>query len=1018
MSLAVRRSAVLACLLLIALPSLAARGLIIQDFESGSIVLDSYPGQDSEPGGWALVTDDTYEGNYALRLDGNTWKQEAIAPQPVLAGSVWQVAVKVDRIGEMQGFGVGDGASELFYSFGGEQLPEGSQWWTVYQGAHGDGDWHVYLLPIGEDWPATYGYLPTLDRLFYVNDNDDGGAAIVLFDAIVDVSADLPVAPTVDAWHEITRLEQRADGRWRAGVQFHSSVTDPDSPSHDYHWDFGDGLASSETDPFHEFIVTADHFYAVGLDVTDPEGMAGGDTCQVAVEPGGPGLPIEVNFVGDIMIGRSYESPGGIIDDYGVDAIFAPTKPIFADAADLSCCNLEVPFTDQGEPHPTKSVVFRARPENFVGVVNAGIDLCDLGNNHIVDYGEPGLLQTRQLCADAGILHFGAGRNDREALAPAFVTEQGIRLAFLGLSNRTGRRWNYQPFLDAGASKPGFGYLIPKNLNESIAASRDLADILIVQTHSGNEYETQGAPNEGEPGGACPGTPFENSPPPVEAAEIGPDDPDFRFRNEPTPSERELRRQSLDLGADILINHHPHVLQGFEVHDGKLIAHSLGNFIFDLYYPETMPTLVLTLEIEKTGITGYTLVPAWIDDYITQPATGALGRAIMDMLADYSRDMGALVAVDPFRNMARIHLDPAEAPTMLGDFQVALPMREESGFALSRPHEHAGPGSLSLVLSASGDGLGDWEIRFGRELLWHGGFEAEGATFWDDNSADEWLDETESQAGQRSLALRRDNGAGAAVGTDLERHLPCDPAKAHSFLGWMKGIDAEGANILARFYPDRYAGSPVSSTALGPDLSGSGDWSQQWAELETPENGGWFELRCTLDPPGAAAESRAWFDELKFVEWEPWQPGQAGLPLPHPNNLGFVQIRSTNSALDLATLLYRETAFAQDLTTLPASTPAPAGRLAQNYPNPFNPSTRIELSLPASAPTTPVHLAIYDLRGRRLVTLFEGSLSGGESRIFDWQGRDAADRALPSGVYFSRARFGDRRESRKMILLR
>ena len=57
---------------------------------------------------------------------------------------------------------------------------------------------------------------------------------------------------------------------------------------------------------------------------------------------------------------------------------------------------------------------------------------------------------------------------------------------------------------------------------------------------------------------------------------------------------------ALDLGADVLINHHPHVLQGFESYDGKLIAHSLGNFIFDLYYPETMPTMVLTLEIDKT----------------------------------------------------------------------------------------------------------------------------------------------------------------------------------------------------------------------------------------------------------------------------------------------------------------------------------------------------------------------------------------------------------------------------------
>ena len=1008
-----------ALVLLVAAPALGARGVVIQDFESGSVTLDSYPDQDSDPGDWSLVTNDTYEGSYALRLYGNTWKQQSIAPYAVDPGTVWQVAVRVDQIGEMQGFGVGDGTNELLYSFAGEQLPEGEQWWTVYQGAHYHSDeWELYLLPIGEDWQATYGALPTLDRLFYINDNDDGGQAVVLFDAVIDVTDDLPVAPTVDASYTTTRQERVARGLYRLTLQFHSQVDDPDSATHDYLWDFGDGATSTATDPTHEFLVQANYPYAVGLTVTDPDGYTGGDTCQVAVEVGEGGGPVTVNFVGDIMIGRAYENNGGIIDSYGVDAIFDPTKPIFGDAADLSCANLEVPFTDQGSGHPTKSVVFRAEPQNFAGVANAGIELCDLGNNHIVDYGEVGMLQTQSLCDDAGILHFGSGRDDREALAPAFVTERGIRMAFLGLSNRTGRRWNYQPFLDAGASKPGFAYLIPKNLEESIDAVRDLADIVIVQTHSGNEYETQGAPNEGEPGGAKSVT-LPTEPMPVEAVEIGPDTPNFKFRNEPTPTERELRRLALDEGADILINHHPHVLQGFETHDGKLIVHCLGNFIFDLYYPETMPTIVFTLEIEKTGITGYRFVPAWIDDYITQPATGMLGREIMDMLADYSRDMGAIVATNVYTGEARVFLSPGEAPTWVDAYQATVPLRDEGGQQLSRPHEVTGPGSLSRIVNVSGDGLAGYEVRVGREILWHGNFEDEGATFWDDNTSDEWLDDSEAWRGQRSLALRRSFGQSSHVGTDLEKHLACDPTKEHSFLGWTKTVDATGVNILARFYPDRYAGSPVSSTPIGDDLTGTHEWFQQWAELETPENGDWFELRCNLSAPAAADESRAWFDELKFIEWEPWQPGADGLDVPHPNNYRFVQIRSAEGGVSEVTLTYEETAYAQDLTALPESAPAVKGRLAQNYPNPFNPSTRIELAIPADGPDrVDTELSIFDVRGRRLVTLFSGDLAGGERRVFDWDGRDGSGRELPSGVYFSRARFGTRAESRKMILLR
>ena len=132
-----------------------------------------------------------------------------------------------------------------------------------------------------------------------------------------------------------------------------------------------------------------------------------------------------------------------------------------------------------------------------------------------------------------------------------------------------------------------------------------------------------------------------------------------------------------------------------------------------------------------------------------------------------------------------------------------------------------------------------------------------------------------------------------------------------------------------------------------------------------------------------------------------------------------MQIRTASGGVTEIDLAYEETAYAQDLTALPEAAPRPKGRLAQNYPNPFNPSTRIELSLPAGgADRVDTELAIFDVQGRRLVTLFSGTLAEGEQRVFDWDGRDEAGRELPSGVYFSRARFGSRAESRKMILLR
>jgi poly-gamma-glutamate capsule biosynthesis protein CapA/YwtB (metallophosphatase superfamily) len=995
-------------LVLFPVSPLSARGTVIEDFETGTVDLVGYPNQDHDPTAWEVTSANTYGGtSYALRIHGNSWKLQSVAPVTLDHGTVWQVAAYIEDLGEMQAFGVSDGVNELLYTFAGSQLPQTEKWWTVYQGAFPREVWFAYLLPLGRDWHTTYGYLPTVTHLIYVNDDDGGGSTgATVFDEIIDVTDDLPVPPAVTIEYTVESTQRVAANLFRATIQFYGYVFDPDSNTHEFHWDFGDGATSAEQNPGHEFLVEADHTYTVGFTAWDPDGLAGHDTCQVTVEPGPGDPPATVNFVGDVMTARSYEVPGGIIDTYGVESIFEPTLSIFGEAADVNVCNLECPFTDRGSPHPTKSVVFRARPENIAGVHYAGVDLVSLGNNHIIDYGEPGMLQTQSLLDSLEIRHSGAGTNSYFALQPTFWTEQGIRMAFLGQCNRTGRQWNYQPFLDAGYVKPGFAYFLPPNLEGVLAETGNLADIVVLQTHSGDEYETQ--PPDQDP----------NRPAPVEAVEIEADDPDFRFPIEPTPGDRELRRMALDLGADVLINHHPHVLQGFEVHQGKLIAHSLGNFVFDLYYPETMPTLVLTLEVVKTGIVGYTFVPAWIDDYVPQPASGTLGREIMDRMADYSRPMDALVAVDPVNGSARIHLGRETADSSLSAVATTAPLVIESGYRISPPVELAGVGNLSRILSVSGPGVVDWEVRWGREILWHGGFEDEGATFWDDNTEDEWLDDTVSWAGVRSLALRRDAGDPERVGTDLEKHLPCDPGKRHTARGHVRADNAADAVLMARFYSGRYSSTPLSSTDVGSRVTGTQDWIGVWQNLETPGSGTYFEVRCENGPP-ASGTGHAWFDELAFVEWEPWVPAKGPIAVPSPNNYRFVQIRSVDPAAITVTVRYQETSYAGNPTSAPGPVIVAGSRpMLRSFPNPFRTGTTVELTLPRSSGPVPVRLDVYDIRGRRVASLFKGRLVGGVPHPFSWNGTDVRGRTVASGVYFTRAEAGGRVETRKLLLLR
>ena len=989
------------------------RGVSIEDFNSGTPVLASYPDQDLDPNDWQLNTSNPYQGSgSSLRLHGNTWKTQSIPPVAVADTTVWQVAIYCENRGEMQAFGVSDGQNELFYTFFGRDLPADTNWYTVNQGALPQNQWHRYLLPIGRDWEISFGYLPDLDQLIYVNDDDAGYNGATLFDAIADVTEDLPRAPRARILYTVEKQSQVSDKLYRLAVQFYGEVFDPDSETHTWAWDFGDSTTSDRPDPLHEFLVHADYPYTVGVQVTDPDGMAAGDTCQVAVAAGSQEGPLTVNFVGDVFTGRGYENSGGIIDTYGIEALYTPTLGILGQAADVNVVNLEVPYTDRGTPHPTKSVVFRSEPQNISGIQYAGIDVVTLGNNHIIDYGEIGMIDTIDGLKQMNIKYSGAGSTEYLALLPTFWTEKGVRLGFLGLCNRTGRQWNYQPFLDAGYDKPGFAYLLPGNLATSIDYTRPLADIVIVQTHSGDEYETAPPPD-----GLLAGLPAIS--PRVEAASLNPSDPDFKFRNEPTPGERELRRQAIDFGADILINHHPHVLQGFEAYNGKLIAHSLGNFIFDLYYTETMPTLVLTLEVEKTGITGYRFTPAWINHWIPEPATGNLGREIVGRLTDYSRPMNAIVAPLPDSNEARIYLSRADLDSTVSSTEETLQLVEADGFAVSAPLELAGLGNLSGISGLIGGG--PWEIRWGREILWHGGFEDEGADLWDVNTADEELVTDLTHSGSQSLRLRRLSGASGQTGTDLEKHLPCDPTKQHSAVTWLRADNAQQARSMVRFYSTRYSETPVADYDLAPRLNGSTDWVRQWRDIDTPVNAEYFEMRCGHEPP-TSGTGYSWYDDMAFIEWEPWTSAAADLKIPSPNNHRFLQIRSTDTGATVVSVIYDETAYGPvQISASPQETPVASNLGLRCFPNPCNPRVTVELDLAVAGlagTANEVTVEVFDVRGHKIRTLHQGLLSAGVRHGLTWDGNDDEGRNVASGVYLVQAKVGQRQALEKVTLLR
>jgi len=162
-----------------------------------------------------------------------------------------------------------------------------------------------------------------------------------------------------------------------------------------------------------------------------------------------------------------------------------------------------------------------------------------LANNHIMDFGEEAFAKTKEILNELNIPYFGAGKASENFNNPAIIEFKGKKIALLGYSCFT----THPIFGDNNNS--GSAILEEKRVLKDIKALRDSVDFIIIQPHWGIQE-----------------IPF------------------------PKYSDRELAHRLIESGADLIIGHHAHVIQSFEIYKGKYIFYGLGNFIFpDLNIP-------------------------------------------------------------------------------------------------------------------------------------------------------------------------------------------------------------------------------------------------------------------------------------------------------------------------------------------------------------------------------------------------------------------------------------------------
>jgi len=282
----------------------------------------------------------------------------------------------------------------------------------------------------------------------------------------------------------------------------------------------------------------------------------------------------------------------------------APLKYVAAylRPADLTIGNLEGPLSNRGKAVGGKPahLIFEGDPRAVQGLTASGFDLLALANNHMMDHRKPALADTLKTLNKAKIAHAGAGMNTKTAWQPAYVERNGARIAYLSFTD------NVPDGFTPGKSRPGVA--IGRNMKRVSAAIRSAkkhADYVIVAFHWGVEQSY-------------------------------------------TANSQQIRdaHTAIRAGADMVLSHHPHVVQGFEFYHKRLIAYSLGNFVFPYKTVEGRKSVILNATLTPSGTASVTVTPVYLGEYgRPKVVKGKLARSILKRVRATSGKRGTKVVI-------------------------------------------------------------------------------------------------------------------------------------------------------------------------------------------------------------------------------------------------------------------------------------------------------------------------------------------------------------------------------------
>ncbi|OFZ19077.1 MAG: hypothetical protein A2X94_10015 [Bdellovibrionales bacterium GWB1_55_8] len=308
-------------------------------------------------------------------------------------------------------------------------------------------------------------------------------------------------------------------------------------------------------------------------------------------------------LAGDVMLGRGVSQA---MQRMHPDEPWGDLLPLFQ-SADFRLINLESPITGTTKPSPFRKLDhFRAEPiPALLALRSARINACSLGNNHILDYESPGLLDTVQYLENERIKYAGAGTDMKKARAPAFVDLGPGRgkIAVLSLTDQ-------DPIAPVHESEPGVNYF-PIDLDasslawldRSIDESREKgASLVILSLHWGSTMTER-----------------------------------------PPSAFQRFAHAAIERGVDVIHGHGAHIFQGVEVFRGKPIFYDCGDLIDDYGVNPVLRndwSFLFMLDFDENRLRNLKLVPVQLGYGRARLAREPERELIMNRMISLSREFG------------------------------------------------------------------------------------------------------------------------------------------------------------------------------------------------------------------------------------------------------------------------------------------------------------------------------------------------------------------------------------------